>query len=278
MTKSDLNFKRKERKYLVLENNFAEITSIISEHIPISIFNGEDSISIIETTYLDTKDHLLFREYLNKRPFRFKIRLRRYGNSNGFEPIYMVELKMKYEGISSKRRFSLPSHLLKDFLKGKNIKDEIKKANKGVSGVQKSYKLINELMKLNGLCPVMRSRYERIAFQKKSKRIRLTLDRNIVHEKLNGAPKFENLDAIILESKVMGKTPKWQKKLVNKLSLLRQNRFSKYATGMNSLYYPTRGKYNFTDEGFVTTEIAECINKSFELINSKLKFAAKIEE
>lgn len=271
MSLNNLTFTRKERKYLVLENSFEEITELLNGHIPISIFSGDEPISKIETTYLDTSEHLLFNEYLQRRPFRFKIRLRRYGCQNCFADHYMVELKAKYEGISSKKRFILPAENLKDFLNGNKLKSEIKKANKGLKGAQKSYKLIAELVKVNNFKPVLRTSYDRVAFQKKSKKIRLTIDRNIVHEKINGVTKFENLDATILESKVMGKTPKWHKNMVNKLSLLRQPRFSKYATGMNSLYYPSRGKYNFTQDGVTLTEMPDSINQAFKLINSYLK-------
>jgi len=271
MSSNNSEFTRKESKYVILENSFEEITELVNDHIPISIFKGNAPISFIETTYLDTRDHLLFHEYLQSRPFRFKIRMRRYGDSGGFEDQYHVELKVKYSGVSIKRRFILPAAYLKDFLKCKDLKKEIKEANKGLSGTQKSYKIISKLISLNNLQPVLRTRYERIAFQKKTGRIRVTVDRNIVHEKINGATKLDNLDAIILESKIMGTTPKWHKKLVNRLSLLQQQRFSKYATGMNSMYYPSRGKYNFSAEGIEQTEMPESIRQSFELLCSRLK-------
>lgn len=272
MSKSDLNFKRKERKYLVLEHNFEEIKEELTSHIPIHLIKGKNPYHI-ETTYLDTKDHLLFHEYLNKRSSRFKIRLRKYSNSIEY---YLVELKVKHNGISQKKRFILPGELLKDFLRGKDIKAKIKEANTGLVGAMKTYKLISNLITLNDFVPVLRSSYERVAFQKKSKKIRITVDRNIKHEKLLGKAKTTTLDALVLESKIMGKTPKWYKKMANELSLLRQKRFSKFTTGINSLYYPARGKYNFELEENIKEEIPQKVLDSFELMKKYLKLEDKI--
>ena len=273
MANSNLSFKRKERKYIILENTFEEVKNELQKRIPIFIFTGNDPISQMETIYLDTKDLTLFKEYLNRRFFRFKIRLRRYGYNNIFENQYLVELKAKCDGISRKKRFILPAEYLSAFLKGENIKPVIKEINKGMSGAQKTYKLIAKLIELNQLVPVLKTSYERIAFQKKSKKNRVTIDQNIMHTKLMGKSKEVCLDASILESKVAGKTPKWHKKMVNKLSLLRQQRFSKFATGINSLYYPSRGIYNFSDDEFVVEDMPETISQSFDLMKKYLKLA-----
>ncbi|MCF7912366.1 MAG: polyphosphate polymerase domain-containing protein [Candidatus Cloacimonetes bacterium] len=271
MSKKELNFKRKEKKYLILEHSFDQIKEELEQHIPVQIFQGENCISGIETTYMDTKDFLLFREYLCRRDFRFKIRLRRYKNDGVFDECYLVELKVKWDKMSLKRRFTLPARLLPAFLKGENLKKEIKEANQGFSGAQKTYKIIAQLIELNHFVPVLRSSYQRIAFQKKTKHVRVTVDQRVTHEKLLGKPETATLDAVILESKISGKSPKWHKKMVNKLSLLRQDRFSKFATGINSLYFPQRGKYNFNADNEADYPMPDNLLKSIELINKVIK-------
>ncbi len=273
----NLTFKRKERKYIILENTFEQVVDSIKEKLPIHIFDGVNPYTELETIYLDTKELMLFKEYLNGRSFRFKIRLRRYGHDGVFDNKYLVELKVKHNGISRKKRFILPAECLDDFLKGEKIKPAIKEANKGFVGAQKTYKLIAILIEMNQFVPVMKTSYERIAFQKKSKKNRLTIDRNITHTRLIGKPCEEKLDTYVLESKVIGKTPKWYKKMVNRLSLLKQNRFSKFATGMNSLYFPQRGKYNFSNDDFEIDEMPEVIKESFDLMKSYLKLSDDIE-
>ena len=271
MSKNELTFQRKEKKYLILEHSFDAIKDELEKHIPLYIFKGENAVSGIETTYLDTKDFMLFYEYLNRRKFRFKIRMRRYITEGNVGDVYLVELKIKHKSISSKRRFVLPADLMEQFLAGKDIRKEIKEANQGLVGAQKTYKLISNLIKLNGFVPVMRSSYQRLAFQKKTKKVRVTVDHNIRHEKLLGAEKIGTLDAVILESKIIGKSPKWYKKMVNQLSLLKQPRFSKFATGLNSLYFPQRGKYNFYCSDEEIRETPQQVRDSFELIKKAFK-------
>ena len=269
---NDLSFKRKERKFLIVEHSFDEIREALINHIPVHTFNEDHLCVIIQTTYLDTKDFLLFKEYLNSRKFRFKIRFRKYGYDGKFADHYLAELKVKHNSISIKKRFILPENLLEKLLKGEDIKEEIKKANEGLKGTEKTYKLISKLIRINDLIPVLQTSYERIAFQKKSKKLRITIDRNIAHKKLLGKPKTETLDAIVFESKIMNKSPKWYKKMVKRLSLLRQQRFSKFASGINALYFPDRGKYNFLDdEGLAKSDIPEIIKESFELLKKALK-------
>lgn len=271
MSSKELNFKRKEKKFLVQEQSYEEIKDELESHIPVYKFNSSDEQTTIETTYLDTVDMQIFREYLARSEFRFKIRLRRYLNGDTEGGAYLVELKVKYNSTSFKRRFELPSEYLSDYLSGKPLKKEIKEANIGETGALKTSRVISELIKLNGFEPVMRSTYQRIAFQKKTRRVRITLDRNIHHEKLIGKPKTESLNIMILEAKIVGKTPKWHKKMINKLSLMKQSRFSKYATGINSLYFPSRGKYNFYDDNENCTSRPENIQKSIDILKKLFK-------
>ena len=112
MSKSDLNFKRKERKYLILEHNFEEIKEELTDHIPIHIFKGKNPY-MIETTYLDTKDHLLFNEYLNQRKFRFKIRLRKYNNH---VEKYLVELIPSVSRRISRVLFTTPLGRIRKYI------------------------------------------------------------------------------------------------------------------------------------------------------------------
>jgi SPX domain protein involved in polyphosphate accumulation len=276
MSPNDLSIQRNERKYLILEHSFQEIIEEIQDHIPVHCYEGKPALVDIETIYLDTDDFLLFNEFLLRRKFRYKIRLRRYGYAGVFEPAYFVEMKVSHDKISTKKRFVLPAECYDAFLRNEDLKAVVKEANKGLKGALKTYKLVHALMKLNHFLPVLRTSYNRIAFQKQSKRVRITVDNNITHQKLLGKPRLETLDAIVLESKIAGKTPKWHKKMVNRLSLLRQQRFSKFATGINSIYFPKRGKYNFYNDGDIDdTQIPQRIKDSFELLKPALKMGDK---
>jgi len=185
-------------------------------------------------------------------------------------------MKVSHDSISTKKRFVLPAEHLDAFIKNEDLRAVIKEANNGLIGAQKTYRIIHALIKINQFVPVLQTSYNRIAFQKNSKRVRITVDNGITHKSLLGKPKTETLDAIVLESKIMGKSPKWHKKMVNQLSLLRQQRFSKFATGINSIYFPGRGKYNFyNDDDMSNPEIPQKIKDSFELLKTALKLEDK---
>ncbi|MFO7659797.1 MAG: VTC domain-containing protein [Candidatus Cloacimonadaceae bacterium] len=275
MNNNDLSFKRKERKYIILEHTFDAIVEELQKHIPIYYHENNPGLADIETTYLDTDDFLLYKEFLRKRKFRYKIRMRRYGYNGIFNPEYLVEMKVSHDSISTKKRFILPAAYYEAFLKNEDLRKEVKEANQDFYGAQKTYRIIHQLIKVNEFVPVLQTSYQRIAFQKKSKRVRITVDKGITHKKLMGKAKIETLDAIVLESKIMGKTPKWHKKMVNQLSLLRQQRFSKYATGINSIYFIERGKYNFSNDESDTPEIPQRVKDSFEILKTALKLDNK---
>jgi len=55
-------------------------------------------------------------------------------------------------------------------------------------------------------------------------------------------------------------------RMVNELSLLPQNRFSKYATGINALYFPSRGIYNFSTNYSEAKQMPENMKQSLEII------------
>ncbi|HHE37200.1 MAG TPA: VTC domain-containing protein, partial [Candidatus Cloacimonetes bacterium] len=138
----NLEFKRKERKYLIIEHSFEEIKQALEKYMPVHIFNGNNPVSHIQTTYFDSKDFLLFKEYINRRKFRFKIRIRRYCREENCNDDNLVELKIKHNSVSYKKRFHLPIDLLEPFLKGEDITNEIRHKNKFLSREQKTYKII----------------------------------------------------------------------------------------------------------------------------------------
>ena len=272
MEKKISSFKRKEKKFVVIDNTYEEIVTALKKDISVFSYN-EDEVSQIKTTYLDDEKLSIFKEYLTQREFRFKIRLRNYGCKNIFEDKVWVEIKVKYNRTTYKKRFIMPKDLIPNFLNGKDIYNELKKYNPNVPLLKRTYNLILDLIKIGNLKPVMTTSYDRIAFQNKSKRIRITVDKQIKHTALLHKHREKQLRIIVFESKIMGKKAKWVKKMENKLSLLPQKRFSKYATGINSVYFPERGTYNFYTNFAEIDKIPKSIAKSLQLIKEHFKFS-----
>ncbi len=268
----DTSFRRSENKFIVLEHSFEEILEELEKHIPVHSFQTEYPLALIETIYLENSNFTIFKEYLSRRKFRFKIRFRRYGHNGKLdENILWAELKVKQKSISYKKRFKLSSDLFIPFISGENIFDKISILNEGIKDIEKIYNLAQELIKKNNLKPALITSYERVAFQSKNKSIRITVDRNISHRSYQNPSIHTKLRAIILESKISGKIPKWYEVEQRKLALLPQKRFSKYATGINSIYFPDRGLYNFYTNFAETKIIGEKIYNSLKLIEQELE-------
>lgn len=279
MKKEQSSFKRKEEKFVIIDSTFDEIREELEKHIPVHNYEKDCLITSIKTTYMDSENFDIFKEYLEGRKYRYKIRFRQYGYDNKFSDELWAELKVKHKKISYKRRFLLPEKLYQPFINQEDIFSELRKVNKGLPGFAKLYKLMTELIKINNFIPVLLTSYDRIAFQKKSKRIRITIDKNIHHKALHNSLKQCKLRILVFESKILGRRPKWYKKLEDRLSLLPQKRFSKFATGINSTYYPARGTYNFYTNFAEIKKKQAMVMKSLELINSTLKLeTAESEE
>lgn len=268
MEKNPTSFKRKEQKFVIIDSTFDEIQDELAKHIPTHSFKKSCPITSIKTIYLDDDNFTIFKEYLARRNYRYKIRFRKYGYDGKFDDELWAELKVKHKKISYKKRFLVPNNLLIPFLQGENIFKEIKNVNQGFVGLRKIYNLMVELMKINEFKPVLETSYDRVAFQKKSKRIRITVDKSIHHKALAGRAAEKDLSVLVFESKIVGKRPKWYKKLEDRLSLLPQKRFSKFATGINSTYFPTRGTYNFYTNFAEIRKKPKIIRRSLKLINS----------
>ena len=269
--KEDTSFRRSEKKFIVLEHSFEEIIEELEKHIPFDSFHSEIPILQIETIYMEDSNFTIFREYLSRRKFRFKIRFRRYGRNGVFnENELWAEMKIKQKSISYKKRFKLTTELFTPFISGEDIFEKVSQLNKGFKDLKKIFILAQELIKSNDLKPTLITSYERVAFQSKNKNIRITVDKNITHKSYHKQSKERKLKAIVLESKISGKVPKWYKAEENKLALLPQRRFSKYATGINSIFFPDRGMYNFYTNFAETKIMGEQIYNSLKLIEQSL--------
>lgn len=267
------SFRRSEKKYVALDKSFVEIFKTLEHHIPVDSFKEDSIITLIKTIYLDDNDFSLFKEYLSKRKFRYKIRFRCYGHDFKFdENDFWAEFKVKYKKISYKKRFRISPEIFEPFLNGKDIRKEIMKLNDNSEEVLQTYNIMTELIKVNKLLPVLTTIYERVAFQNESKEIRITIDRNITHHSHGNIEVIKKLKAIVCETKIQGESPQWYTDLVNTLSLLPQKRFSKYATGINSVYFPERGTYNFYTNYAEAKIISEEMKKNITYIKKILSF------
>ncbi|CAM0135794.1 vacuolar transporter chaperone [Umbelopsis sp. WA50703] len=184
-------FVRNTTKYWVHPDNITELKLIILKHLPVLVFNPnkefEAADSAITSIYYDNDDFELYTGRLEKSEGAEALRMRWYGGMDN-QTIF-VERKTHREDWtgekSVKARFPIKEKHLNSFLAGQYTVDELFAKTKEQG--KKSEKEIKELEQLatevqyttltKRLHPVMRSFYNRTAFQLPGDaRVRISLD------------------------------------------------------------------------------------------------------
>ncbi|KAJ7928771.1 VTC domain-containing protein [Mycena leptocephala] len=184
-------FVRQTTKYWVHPDNLVPLKLAILRNLPVLVFNPDKEFdpkdSAITSIYFDNEDLELYLGRLEKTEGAEAIRLRWYGDTD-VKTIF-VERKTHREDWtgekSVKARFPLKEHLVNPFLRGEYTVDAefqqlVKKGKKTQQEVDSMIQLANEVQYAvlsRGLQPVVRSFYNRTAFQLPGDaRVRISLD------------------------------------------------------------------------------------------------------
>ncbi|KAF7336824.1 SPX domain-containing protein [Mycena venus] len=184
-------FVRQTTKYWVHPDNLVPLKLAILRNLPVLVFNPDKEFdpkdSAITSIYFDNEDLELYLGRLEKTEGAEAIRMRWYGDTD-VKTIF-VERKTHREDWtgekSVKARFPIKEHLLNAFLRGEYTVDAefqqlVKKGKKTQAEVDSMIQLANEVQYAvlsRGLKPVMRSFYNRTAFQLPGDaRVRISLD------------------------------------------------------------------------------------------------------
>ncbi|KAH9481308.1 Vacuolar transporter chaperone 4 [Psilocybe cubensis] len=184
-------FVRQTTKYWVHQDNLVPLKLAILRHLPVLVFNPDKEFepkdAAITSIYFDNEDLELYLGRLEKTEGAEAIRLRWYGDVD--TKTIFVERKTHREDWtgekSVKARFPLKEHLVVPFLRGEYTVDEdfqqlVKRGKKTQAEVDAMCQLANEVqyrILTKGLVPVMRSFYNRTAFQLPGDaRVRISLD------------------------------------------------------------------------------------------------------
>ena len=120
-----LIFNRRERKFPLTQDRWDGVAECAASYLPTQKYDGVHSITCIRTTYLDTPRLDSYREYLECRPIRKKIRIRQYGYDGVFEERCWVEIKIKRYAETLKRRFCCSNGGVVALLAGEDIIEEV---------------------------------------------------------------------------------------------------------------------------------------------------------
>ncbi|KAJ7762011.1 VTC domain-containing protein, partial [Mycena maculata] len=184
-------FVRQTTKYWVHPDNLLPLKLAILRNLPVLVFNPDKEFdakdAAITSIYFDNEDLELYLGRLEKTEGAEAIRLRWYGDTD--VKTVFVERKTHREDWtgekSVKARFPIKEHLVNAFLRGEYTVDAefqqlVKKGKKTQQEVDSMIQLANEVqyaVLTRGLKPVMRSFYNRTAFQLPGDaRVRISLD------------------------------------------------------------------------------------------------------
>ena len=228
ITSLTFSFKRCEKKYVVENGPISKIIDNIHTFFPLALHKHDVFPTVIQTTWCETPDWRVISDYLSRKPFRYKLRVRRYGSNQGFSENCFVEIKSKEELISQKHRFLCPYLLIPEMFEGKDIWKQINPLNNKVTHFDLLYDRVRHMILEEGFRPLLRAKVRRAYFQTSRKApTRLTLDGfarfTYLPDNRQVTEKFR-----VVETKVTGEPPEELDVLLSTLNAQRVHRFSKY--------------------------------------------------
>lgn len=214
------NFKRREMKYLITEDQYKKIRELISEYMQVDQYG----LYTICSVYFDTADNRIIRNSLKKPKYKEKLRLRSYGIPKNGESKVFLELKKKFSGTVYKRRISLTFSEAEDYIYN----------NKAPADSQ-IFREIDYFRSFYDAYPRVFIGYDRIAlFGITDPSLRITFDFNIRCRRENlslisgdyGIPLTPD-GYTLMEIKIVGAQPIWLSEILSELKIYPTS-FSKY--------------------------------------------------
>lgn len=209
---------RTDTKFAFHFNKLSFFLSEIKSDYQILTINGTNTPHY-ESLYFDDPQFRFFRDHHNGKGNRFKVRIRKYVESN----LYFLEIKHKFKGRTDKKRI-----------------ETINFQNK-FDSKQKEF-ILKHLKKDVDLLPTMWNSFQRITLVHKKINERLTLDFNIKFHFENTEKKFPHLIISELKQEELNRNSPFF--VLMKAQCIRPYRLSKYCLGSMELYGEEKLKFN----------------------------------
>lgn len=229
-------FRRREQKYLITVEQYRKLVDQMSPYMRYDKF-GKQGKYTVTSLYFENCNHDIYFETKNKLPFRQKLRLRIYDDTD-IGGLAFFEIKQKHNNVVNKRRTAIP--LLDAYSYIYNPSDDLERHYEA-----SNYQILKEIdyfRKFYRLEPEMVVSYDRHAFHCiTDPDLRVTFDLNLRcrNEDLNidYGPYGENFidpNLVVLEVKVTDSVPLWLARILQKLDC-EQRSASKFCTSMELL-------------------------------------------
>lgn len=179
----------------------------------------ETNMPHYESLYFDDERFSFFKDHHNGKGDRFKVRIRKYVESN----LFFLEVKHRIKGRTDKKRI---------------VTDQFNEVlpESDLAFVQ------NELQSNKNLVPTMWNSFQRITLVSKTENERLTLDFNILFEKDGIKKSFKQLVIAELKQEDLNRNSAFYQLM--KEQQIRPYRLSKYCLGSVEIYGEEKLKFN----------------------------------
>ena len=172
-----------------------------------------------QSQYFDDQNLTFYKDHHNGRTNRFKVRIRKYIESN----LLFLEIKHKFKGRTIKKRIEVDDFKV-------NLTSEM---NAFIND--------NKAAK-SALMPILENAFHRITLVNKTKNERLTLDFDLSFKRENTTKEFKNLVIAELKQEKIDRTSPFFVAMKNRI--IRPYRLSKYCLGAMALYEKEKIKIN----------------------------------
>jgi hypothetical protein len=209
---------RVDTKFAFSIGDFIELLPELSDAYRVLEIEGTRT-PFYESLYLDDENFNFFKDHHRGRSNRFKVRFRKYVESN----IFFLEIKEKIKGRTRKKRIKVDA--IPDKLEQNHL-DFIKSV----------------IPKEHDLHPVMWNSFHRITLVNKREKERLTLDFDLKFKWDDQVHNFDNLVIAELKQESVQRTSAFFAMM--KKRMIRPYRLSKYCIGSIEIYGTPYLKYN----------------------------------
>ena len=216
-------FKRHEIKFMLNQEQFAEIKCVLSKHMTADSYDNY----LVQNMYFDTDNWDVIRTSIEKPVYKEKLRLRCYGIPQR-DTLMFLELKKKFKGIVYKRRIAFPMEEI--FEKAKSLHTIIAEDTSQIGRELAFYIRTHPVYERAYIA------YQRLAFSGEAG-FRVTFDTDAYfslhsigcENPAAGQPIFPE-DMILMEVKTAGGIPLWLTQMLSEKKI-HPISFSKYGVG-----------------------------------------------
>ena len=209
---------RVDTKFAFSMKQFLDLLPELSEHYRVLEIEGTRT-PFYESLYLDDDQFSFFKDHHNGRSNRFKVRFRKYVESN----LIFLEIKQKVKGRTHKKR-----------IKVDRIPDQLETVHQ---------EFINSVIKdSHEIHPVMWNSFHRVTLVNRVEKERLTLDFELTFKWGEEVHQFDNLIIAELKQESVNRDTAFFR--IMKRRIIRPYRLSKYCIGSIELYGAPILKFN----------------------------------